>query len=249
MPRLLLIPLLFIVLIRPLETRAEEFTVGLDSTGVPPMEFPADHAETGIHRDILLAIGDITGDRFKFEHYPRIRILKMFNDGEIDIEAGINPAWRGSEATPGLFTLPFAKSVDILLFSPGARSEIQSPSELAGGTVGAVRGYVYTRMTPYFTSGEILRMDGESELQLLKLLEGGRLKQIIVNRAVAQYWMLRTPEYRGFRIGPVIEDLPIMMRLHPTRRSALTRIDNAIETLIESGGIEAIYERYRYTEE
>ena len=37
----------------------------------------------------------------------------------------------------------------------------------------------------------------------------------------------------------------VMLRLHPTRASALDRFNKAIEALRESGEIERIYARYR----
>ncbi len=57
--------------------------------------------------------------------------------------------------------------------------------------------------------------------------------------------MKENPQYRGFEIGDVIGQAEIMMRLHPKKKEAISRLNEAIQFLTSSGAMETIFNKYR----
>jgi len=224
--------------------RSETFVVGFMEDGYPPMFFSKKSHDTGIYKDIYAAISKITGDRFTFAYYPHTRVLYMFEKNRIDIETGVNPAWRKGCNTPGVYTIPFAKLTDVILFRPGKKINVAKPEDLRGRKLGAVRGYVTPGFMSLFARNEIIRIDGNSEQQLMRLMANGRLDQMLINKTVALYWMKKNPDYKNFEIGSAVVEVDIMIRLHPAKKHTVDRLNKALKQLVASGEIERIYAMY-----
>ena len=208
----------------------------------PP--YMSSDTQTGIYHDIFESISRDTGYTFEIEYYPSTRLKMNFENNVIDIEPGVNPAWRKDSKVPGLYTIPFAKSVDVVIFRPGQQIPVDGPESLKGRTIGVVRGYVYPGFTDSFTNNEIIRADLTDEPQLLKFFIAGQIDQIFINRAVVQYWLQKkTPEHH-YIMGDIIGDVEVMMRVHPSKKQALERLNKSIEKLSTSGEIEKIYKKY-----
>jgi len=78
----------------------------------------------------------------------------------------------------------------------------------------------------------------------LKFLVAGRVDQIFINKSVAQYWILKNESYRNYVIGDVIGDVDVMMRVHPSKKQEIERLNKAIKNLSTSGEIEKIFGKY-----
>nr|CCG06104.1 putative amino acid ABC transporter, periplasmic protein [Hahella chejuensis] len=224
---------------------AEEFRVLAHNTEFPPYYFYQDGVPTGFYKDFFDAISRITGDTFINQAHPLARGLMMFNENLVDIESGVNPAWRAGEKTLGLFTIPYAQSVDILLFGRNKSLPVEAPSDLIGKRIGVVRGYQYPSFTKLFQNGDIERYDVNGESQLLTMLVAGRLDQVIINKDLALYRMRENPVYRGLEPGFEVGGVDVMLRIHPNKAAALERLNAAIKALIDSGEIEGIWDKYR----
>lgn len=221
-------------------TIAETFRVGFYD--YPPMMI--EDGRRGIYQDILDELAKLTGDRFDVQYYPYPRIGLLFNEGQLDLEPGVYPGWVQSQATPGVFSVPFGKVVDVLAFAPHQAFPVQHPEDLRGKSVGMVRGYAYPELAALVASGQIDRRNGLNEQQLLGMLAKSRFDQIIVNKAIAQYHMREVPEYRRLEIGDVISSYDVSMRVHPRHTAWLNKLDAAIVQLKQRGIIEEIYARY-----
>lgn len=224
---------------------AEPLRVVSYQGGHPPFMFPEGDATSGIYRDIFDRITERTGVEFETVHLPFPRAQKMFDAGQIHVEPGINPVWRGDAEVPGLFSRPFADSVDILLFRPGTRRDVEVAADLAGQAVGTIQGYVYPLFTEAFENGSVVRDDAIEERGVLEKLVAGRYDVAILNDAIARFWRKRHPEFEDFEIGDVVGQAEIMFRVHPSRAEELAKIDAALEEMIAAGEIEAIYAKYR----
>ncbi|MDM8536574.1 transporter substrate-binding domain-containing protein [Desulfobacterales bacterium HSG17] len=211
----------------------------------PPYYFTKNDPRPGIHGEVFSAVSRITKDKFVFEYVPTARALVWFEENKLDIEPGINPAWRQSSKVPGIYTIPYAKSVEVVLFRPGKQVRVKRSSDLKGKTVGLIRGYIYPTFTKAFANREIIRKDSVTEIHLLRKLEVGRIDQVFINKVTAQYWMKKTPAYKNLEIGDEISSLDVMLRLHPNKKGVLDRLNKALKHLVESGEIDRIYARYR----
>lgn len=219
---------------------AETFEVGFYD--YPPMMI--EDGRRGIYQDILDALAKLTGDRFNVQYYPYPRLGLLFNEGQLDIEPGVYPGWVQSQPTPGVFSVPFGKVVDVLVFAPRKAFAVKQPEDLRGKSVGMVRGYAYPELATLVASGQLDRRNGLNEQQLLSMLAKSRFDQIIVNKAIAQYHMHEMPEYRRLEIGDVISSYDVSMRVHPRHADWLDELDAAIVQLKQQGIIEKIYAAY-----
>jgi polar amino acid transport system substrate-binding protein len=211
-----------------------------------PHHFAKGSQNLGINGDILAEIGKITGDNFEVHYYPVARALYLFDHGLIDIEPGISPQWRNKSSVKALYSVPFGNSTEVVLFSPGNKIAITEPQVLFGKQVGIVRGYSYPKYDNYFDTGDIIKINNVSETLLLKQLLHGRLQQIFIGLQTILYMQKTHPEYRQFEIGDVISELPVMLRIQPSKADALPRINAAISQLLANGTIKKIYQKYAY---
>ncbi|MDX5373429.1 MAG: transporter substrate-binding domain-containing protein [Pseudomonadaceae bacterium] len=219
---------------------AETFAVGFYD--YPPMMI--EDGRRGIYQDIFDELARLTGDRFDVQYYPYPRIGLLFDEGKLDIEPGVYPGWMQGQETPGLFSVPFGKVVDVLVFAPNKAFPVRQPEDLRGKSVGMVRGYAYPELAPLIASGQLDRRNGLNEQQLLGMLAKSRFDQIIVNKAIAQYHQLKIPEYRRLEIGDLISSYDVSMRVHPRHAAWLEELDAAIVKLKQQGIIEKIYATY-----
>ncbi|WP_167141973.1 substrate-binding periplasmic protein [Pseudomonas sp. OTU750018] len=219
---------------------AASFDVGFYN--YPPMMIEQD--KTGIYQDIFDELGKLTGDTFNVQYYPYPRLGLLFNGGQLDIEPGVYPGWVQGQSTPGVFSVPFGKVVDVIVFAPGKAFPVARPEDLRGKSVGLVRGYAYPDLRTLIDEGLLDRRNALNEAQLLEMLAKSRFDQIVVNKAIAQYSLANIPEYRDLEIGDVMSSFDISMRVQPRHEDWLDKLDAAILTLKRRGVIDAIYARY-----
>jgi polar amino acid transport system substrate-binding protein len=224
----------------PQALMAASFEVGFYN--YPPMMIESD--KSGIYQDIFNAIGKLTGDTFNIRYYPYPRISLMFNEARLDIEPGVYPGWVRDQKIPGLFSAPFGKVVDVVVFASGKAFPVDKPEALSGKSVGMVRGYAYPDLQALMANGQIDRRNGLDENQLLKMLHAERFDQIIINKAVAQYNIFKFPEYRLLEVGDVLDSYDVSMRVSPKLELWLPKLDEAILKLKSSGVIDKIYAKY-----
>lgn len=199
---------------------------------------------SGIYQDIFNELSKLTGDTFNVQYYPYPRIGLLFDNGQLDIEPGVYPGWVRYQAVPGVFSVPFGKVVDVMVFAPGKAFPVKKPDDLRGKSVGLVRGYAYPDLKALIETGQVDRRNGLNEAQLLEMLSKSRFDQIVVNKAIAQYNVINVAEYRHLEIGDVMSTFDVSMRVHPLHEAWLPKLDAAILKLKQNGVIEKIYAKY-----
>lgn len=223
----------------------EVFRVLLYTDSFPPYSFKTGSSETGIIRDLFKAISKETGDSFEYIRVPFKRGQYQFETGKIDIEPMCNPAWRKNSPVPGLYSIPFATSDEIVLFRSDKYIPLTCPGELTGKTVGTVSGYNYPAFGAYFAEERIKPYPMQDENKLIQMLLAGRLDQALMNKDFANYRIKVQSLQDRLKVSKPCSIVDIMMRLHPTRKHAIPRINKALQKLIDNGTIRGIYDRYR----
>ena len=147
------------------------------------------------------------------------------------MEPGVFPGWVNKQKVPGMFSVPFGKVVDVLVFAPGKHFPVTAPRDLSGKTLGLVRGYAYPDLREMFDLGTVHRADALNETQLMAMLAGGRIDQILINKAVAQYTIREVPKYGELVLGDVLGAFDVSMRVHPSKKALLPKLDEAIVTM------------------
>jgi polar amino acid transport system substrate-binding protein len=212
----------------------------------PPTFFKENGKDVGIVKDVLDELCKITGDNIQYVEMPFPRSDLMFDQGKIDIEPALNPVWRPDSLVQGIYTIPYGKSVDVLLFrNKESYFPVNHPTDLSGKMVGVVQGYRYQDFDEFFDSGLITKIKAHNEKKLLEILREGRVDSIIIHKPLAQYLMKREAKYQDFVMGNYESRVDLMIRLHPNKKLAISRFNEAIRKLLELGIIENIYDKYR----
>jgi len=96
-----------------------------------------------------------------------------------------------------LWTDPVVDSTDVLIFPKDRPINFETPDDLKGKQIGAIPGYRYPLLEPYFADGRIKRDDVKKDSLMLGKLLRGRDDAAIINKLVA-FWVIRqNPEFKG----------------------------------------------------
>lgn len=228
-----------------LSSTADSLKVVLYDGGSPPLFFAKGDSNTGIYVDLLNEIGRVAGHKFEFHYYPTKRAMVLFEEGSVDLEVGINPAWRSSSKVPGDYSVPFGQSEDVVVFQKGKVKPVSSAADLAGAKVGTIKGFYYAGYMDAFAGRKIHRQDSLDEDKLMQKMAGGRLNAAFIRKEAAQYRIKVDNKFKALVIGDVIGSADIMLRVHPSKSSIMDSLNSAIKTLKESGKIDEIYSQYR----
>jgi polar amino acid transport system substrate-binding protein len=223
--------------------QAERFSVLVYHGANPPYNYLEKGKQAGIFRDIFDLIAAQTGHEFEFIALSVARGQRLFEAGEIDIEPGVNPSWRQHSKVPGIYSVHYAFSREIVLGREGARPHT-SPRSFYHQLIGVVRGYSYGAFERHFGPDKIVVYDNISEKKLLAQLAYARLDYILIGDVVAAYYIAKYPEYRGFTEIYEVSKLPVSMRMQPKHTKLKAEINRALRYLVEQGKIAQVYSKY-----
>ncbi|WP_338292618.1 substrate-binding periplasmic protein [Planctobacterium marinum] len=224
---------------------SEKYSVMLYEPNNPPYVI-FDNADTsGIFLDVFAGIEQHTNLKFEFVYMPIARALHEFDAGNIDIEPGVNPDWRRHMKVLGEYSVAYAISEEVVVFSPGNYKDVKGPGDLLDEIVGIVRGFSYPEYDAAFSSEMIIRINNVSQTNLLQQLLKDRFKQVFVGLNTILYFQKEMPEYRHLQIGSVVDKRDVMMRVHPNQKAILPVLNDALMQMINEGEIQRIYARYR----
>ena len=147
---------------------------------------------------------------------------------------------------PGLYSIPYSRSEEVVVFNNGKRIPVRSAADLYGETVGTIRGFAYPMFDQAFAEGKINAQPNNSQKILVQQLLKGRFDQVLLGKATIEYMKKSDPpteQSRGRRILSVSAD--VMMRIHPRKAELLPRLNKALKAMAESGEIQNILDRYR----
>lgn len=143
--------------------------------------------------------------RFKLAFIPRKRLQVKLEEGSIDgIVIGMMPQWFDDAAqTKYLWTVPFAWDNFILVSNRGTPVDSETPSGLAGKTVGLTLGYVYPGIDRWIAINLLQRQDAQSESINIEKLLLGRVDCIVVSQTVINYYIKSHGLQNKFAFGQV----------------------------------------------
>lgn len=223
---------------------ATSFNVVLYNGGNPPYSMISENKNSGIFIDIFNRLSQLTGYKFNFMQLPVARGLREFDLGNIDIEPGINRNWRLHQKEVGLYTIPYASSVEVLL---GLKTkDINTAVDLYGNMVGVVRGYRYQILDDHFGKRKIVKVENKSENELLKQLSRNHLDYICIGDITAKYYQLLNPKYRIYEGVIELGNSKVSLRLHPKNKIYLDQFNQALSFMVDNNEIKAIYDKYRF---
>jgi len=216
--------------------------------GFPPFDFgrgPQGEA-LGLYPRLMEEIRRRTGLDWVAVALPASRIYDAFRQGDVEVEVGVNSAWRVDEFAISAYTRPFAVDSNVLVYPAGKALSLPSalaPTGTPAPAVGTIRGYVYPSLEPKFRTGIWRRVDVNDERTLMESVAGGRLAAAVVTRAVAEYYRKNLALRVDF--GAPFDALPLAIRIRKDRADLLPLVDQALASMEADGFTAALYREYQ----
>ncbi len=242
MHRSLLITWMILALLITFSLPTRAYKVLLYHGANPPYSYHQQGQIKGIFADLFAGISKRTGISFEFEMHSVARGQRLFELNQIHIEPGINPIWRQHRKVPGIYTIPYAISSEVIVSKDN--QVISSIEAQYGKTIGIVRGYRYGDFETHFGDEKLVVFEGRAEPDLLALLQKGRIDYAIMGAATAHYYIANYKQYRPLSVVYKVSELPVSLRIHPDNMYLKSRLDKALTEMIGNREIAQIYFKY-----
>lgn len=220
--------------------RAEPVVVLVASSVDMPMADIRDgKLHGGVHLDLGKALAQKLHRELVVQVLPRKRLDSALESGRADILCTYQPDWlEGKHA----WTQAFFPQSDLLLTSLGAPRPA-SVADVRGQPIGTVLGFAYPELDQLLGAG-FVRSDVSSSVANLQKFRLGRIKHIVVDKAIHDYQL---------RLGMKFSAHPPLVVMHQLTRCAvstrskipLQEIDAAITQLLREGAINKILSNYQ----
>ena len=243
MPSILIAFFLLLCQVLPLYSLANStLTVAFNNT--PPRMIH--ESQSGIYHELFDHLAMETGFNFNIVYYPMARIENEFTSGYIDIEPGIAPEWRADSTEPGLYTEPFSKLTDLVLFQPGLKQALCDREHWPDLTLGIVRGYQFSYLHPCIKDKDFRYVYLIDEEKLLSFFIKGRVDVIFIDEFVFHYLSddLIALE-KDLSNWDVLQEVEISLRVHPNNKQLMPNLNNAIHRLKTKGTLDSINNKYK----
>ncbi|MFG1490565.1 transporter substrate-binding domain-containing protein [Oceanospirillum sp. HFRX-1_2] len=242
-----LLPTFFLIvgLMSAAQVQADQvLRVGMPKPGVVPFFWQdSQGAFRGIYADTLRLIANRLEDELKepvslkFIPLSQARLLRQFEAGEIDIEAGVVPALPDPGADPSsrlaglsLFTQPYGVVNNVIIYQPELSFPIFILPDLKGQLVATVRG---SQVPP-----GLIREDFSNQWQIAQRVHRKWNEIGLMTEAVALYY--QHSEKLDYKISLPYVSNSVSFRLHLQHKALLDPINRVIDQLDEEGKLERL---------
>ncbi len=199
----------------------------------PPFVINTDKA-TGLNYDVMRALQQQLGSQYHLElkQLPRHQLNERLRKGLPTIVLWANPAWFSNKAQPYLWTYPVFTDRDVFVTLSDSNHKVQQLTDLAGNTLGALRGYSYPGVNELVTQHQLTRLDAESDKENLTRLLERNVDQIVITRSSFLYYA-RQQQYLGKMkiVGQPYPSYQRQLLLTEHYQSLLADFDQAILAL------------------
>ncbi|WDP92200.1 MAG: amino acid ABC transporter substrate-binding protein [Desulfobacter sp.] len=223
---------------------ADEFVIGTD--GWPPFRIIQNGEFSGIDVDLCKEIEKRLPIKFKFKKVPWIRALRLMKEGEIDIITGV--AKREEREVYILYTDPpyYSGCSSVFYAQKGKGHLVRTYDDLYNFKIGYVVDSAY--FLPFDTDERLDKHKVTRELQLLKMLDSGRLDLIIGTDCQVDYHIKTAGIQNKFEKAIYRPSNAVDLYIGLSKRSPATRIkpdlDRVIRQIKEEGVIQRILFKY-----
>jgi len=208
----------------------EVVRIALPSEGNPPY-FNGDPINpAGLYVEFFDRLFSYTDLKHEYVYLSTSRIRNSFITNEIDIECCPLKAWRADEEGISVYTSPVFKTKDILVYPQGEKEQVTS---LDGQNVATVAGY------GYLDQKQFNRVDLNSELAILRIVEGGRVEVGIVDAWIA-YHLIEKHSLK-VNVGRVYESANRLVRVHKNAEAIVPKLNLAIVEMNKKGELERLF--------
>lgn len=213
----------------------------------PPFVFrDGNQLSGGIIKDLGDALASSLGRTAAYVELPSKRIEPYLISGKLDIDCITNPIWKD---TPDAFRWSpvLFDGADRFLVRSGKENDIQDLYDLRGKILGIYQGYVYSEaLTQMIDSKEVATTQVSDVEKGIYLLGLKRIDALVEFGVILDYHLKNMTKADEFSIANLPAD---QYKLHCAYSHKINAdyqdIDNAFRTMIDSGTVTQILNKYR----
>ena len=173
--------------------QAEELVVALSN--IPPWSIAKEGTCEGINIEILEIFSRKLGIKFRYVVCPWKRCLAMMESGEADLMGTLLKS-PDREIYMHYIDPPYwEKSRKIFFLQKGKTHLLKKHADLHNLTIGVLRGAKY--FAAFDNDPKIVKYEVAKPIQLLRMLEKGRIDAFIGAQLPMEYRLLNYPEFKG----------------------------------------------------
>lgn len=161
----------------------EPLTVTVGASHAPPYRILQGGAATGLYVEIFEAIADRLGWKVHFREAPFRRVLKMVQQGEVDLMLGALETQERAESME--FVAPAFPPERSLFFYLNKENRVERYSDLYGKTIGVLEGA--SHFSRFDNDEELLKEPAPRYESLMLMMQKGRLDVVIAPELVGLY--------------------------------------------------------------
>jgi polar amino acid transport system substrate-binding protein len=173
-----------------LATEQNVIRFNVTPTGYPPylIHNPSEGIVGGLMYDVLHTIATKHGFTVQALAFPRARVNHEMDRHNLDATARA-VSWE-AEPQKYLFTDPIIDTGELIFTLQNHPKDYKRLEDLFGRTVITHLGYQYASLSPYFSSGQILRTDAVNIEGMFRMLLARRGDCLIMDEAVG-WWIIK----------------------------------------------------------
>lgn len=214
---------------------------------ITPLSFPPYMVHEplgGIMFDVLTQVAKKHGYRVLIQKVPENRVVTALSNNQLDVHASAIEWMPPSNAY--VFTDPIVKVRDVVFMVSSHDFQLNGIESLFGHRLGVRTGYTYQSLDDHFSKGRISRIDSNSELYLLRMLENGRINLAVITEHVGLWLAAKNQFDVTFKYSKEAIDATNYRLVFSNRWQPFVEIFNQeLAKMKNNGTLREIIERYR----
>lgn len=224
---------------------AEEKLLKIAFPSWPPWKITALNSFEGIDAKIINKVAKRIRIKIEFKECPWKRCIEMIKEGDADIITSFAKNFEREKFT--YYIEPFY-NINTLVFygRKGKVSIIQKYEDLYNIEIGVVKGSVY--FEPFDSDLKIDKQKINFDIQLLKMLESGRIDAFLGSEITYDYLIIKEGFQGKFEKASFIVETEVKSYIAMSKKSKFVKmipqISAAIKEIVENDGIEKLVNEY-----
>ncbi|MHA6494013.1 substrate-binding periplasmic protein [Pseudomonas borbori] len=215
-----------------------------DSWAMPLIQIEDGEAVGGILFELQNRLAAKVGRRAELIVMPRQRIQLAMERNDIDMRCYVTPDWLTGSHHQYVWSLPFVTQRDVLV-ARRPQTEPLHPEQLQNERIGAVLGFTYPSLQPLFDSGQLVREDARTQIQVLHKLQAGRYRYAVSNELSLQWYNKRLPARQRLHAVGEASLEPVSCIVRNAADVPTMALLRAMVQMRQSGEIDEILSHYR----
>lgn len=239
-----LVCLLFLLTLSNTSSASETLSFNVTPKSYPPFFVRDENGDSGIFLDIVTQVTKQNGDRLNMVRIPRKRGNQWVKNGQL------NAVIRAIEWVPRAaqfsFSEPIIQFKSVLVSRADRALEFSQVNDLRGKKLLTHLGFKYPKLQPFFEMKSIQRVDVDSQLKMLQMLQKGRADGAVINEKVA-LWLIKKHHLQGqFHLSANnFGTFNIRVMFDKSNQAYVERFNQSLSIIKGRGVIDQVLNKYR----